>query len=127
MQHLYFSFMQTYRILLSPTSQRLAVHPLSPERGTCCMLFIGETLAFLLSLSVSSSIILSYALTKWYQLSPFTNANGFETIFCLEYLQILNALHMAGGRNNKGLLLWDISPLFQKFTEIPYNWYPGPY
>ena len=32
-------FIQTYSILLSTTSQRLAVHPLSPERETCCMLF----------------------------------------------------------------------------------------
>ena len=91
------------------------------------MLFIGETLAFLLSLSVSSSIILSYALTKWYQLSTIRLADGFETIFCLECLQILNALHMAGGRNNKGLLLRDTSHLFPKFIEFPYNWYPGPY
>ncbi len=32
------SYALTYSILLSPTSQRLAVHPLSPERETCCML-----------------------------------------------------------------------------------------
>ena len=89
MQHLYFSFMQTYRILLSPTSQRLAVHPLSPERETCCMLFTCETIAFLLSLSVSSSIILSYALTKWYQLStdirrsPFLSRKERRFVFSL--------------------------------------------
>ena len=32
------SYALTYSNLLSPTSQRLAVHPLSPERETCCML-----------------------------------------------------------------------------------------
>ena len=58
---------------------------------------------------------------------PSDESDGFETIFCLECLQILNALHMAGGRNNKGLLLRDTSHLFLEFIEFPYNWYPGPY
>ncbi len=29
--------------------------------------------------------------------------------------------------NDKGLSLPDTSPLFQKFMEFPYNWYPDPY
>ena len=58
---------------------------------------------------------------------PFAKANGFETMDCLESLPILDILYMAGGRNNKGLLLRDTSHLFLKFIEFPYNWYPGPY
>ena len=32
---------------------------------------------------------------------PSDESDGFETIFCLECLQILNALHMAGGSTLK--------------------------
>ena len=49
-----------------PTS---SVHPFSPERKTCYMLFISEAMAFLLSLSVSSSVILSFVPTYCNQLS----------------------------------------------------------
>ena len=41
------SYPLTYSILLSPTSQRLAVLPFSPERETCCMLPICRAFAFL--------------------------------------------------------------------------------
>ena len=41
------SYALTYSILLSPTSQRLAVHPLSPERETCCMLSFCRAFEFL--------------------------------------------------------------------------------
>ena len=34
----------------------------------------------------------------------YAEANGFETTDCLECLQILNILYMAGERNNKRLL-----------------------
>ena len=50
-----------------PTS---SVHPFSPERKTCYMLFISEAIAFLLSLSFSSSVILSFVPTYRNQLSP---------------------------------------------------------
>ena len=50
---------------------------------------------------------------------PFVETNGFETTDCLECLQILDVLYMAGGRNNKGLLLRDTSHLFPKFIEFP--------
>ena len=43
---------------------------LSPERETCCLLFISEAMAFLLSLSVSSSVMLSFVPTYCNQLSP---------------------------------------------------------
>ena len=58
---------------------------------------------------------------------PFANADGFETTDCLECLQILDCLYMAGWRNNNVLLSRDTSHLFPKFIEFPYNWYPGPY
>ena len=67
----------TYSILLSPTSQRLAVHPLSPERETCCLLFISEAMAFLLSLSVSSSVMLSFVPPYCNQLSPIFDGPPF--------------------------------------------------
>ena len=67
----------TYSILLSPTSQRLAVHPLSPERETCCLLFISEAMAFLLSLSVSSSVMLSFVPPYCNQLSPLFDGPPF--------------------------------------------------
>ena len=38
-----YSYTLTYRILLSPTSQRLAVRPFSPERETFCMLSFAPT------------------------------------------------------------------------------------
>ena len=60
-------------------------------------------------------------------LSTICYADGFETRFCLKCLQITGVSYMAGGRNNKGLLLRDTSHLFLKFIEFPYNWYPGPY
>ena len=41
------SYPLTYSILLSTTSQRLAVRPFSPERETCCMLPICRAFAFL--------------------------------------------------------------------------------
>ena len=41
------SYPLTYSILLSPTSQRLAVRLFSPERETCCMLPICSFFAFL--------------------------------------------------------------------------------
>ena len=41
-----------------------------PERETCCMLFISEAMAFLLLLSISSSVILSFVPTYCNQLSP---------------------------------------------------------
>ena len=41
-----------------------------PERETCYMLFISEAIAFLLSLSVSSSVILSFVPTYCNHLSP---------------------------------------------------------
>ena len=40
------SYPLTYSILLSTTSQRLAVRPFSPERETCCMLPICRVFAF---------------------------------------------------------------------------------
>ena len=68
-------------------------------------------------LSVLFEIILHQALKQ----------TGETTRACRFCLQVLNFLQMEGWRNNKGLLLRDTSPLFQKFTEFPYNWYPGPY
>ena len=41
-----YSYTLTYRILLSPTSQRLAVRPFSPERETFCMLSLSATFSF---------------------------------------------------------------------------------
>ena len=42
----HYSYTLTYRILLSPTSQRLAVRPFSPERETFCMLSLSATFSF---------------------------------------------------------------------------------
>ena len=53
-----------------PPSDESDGPPLSPERETCCMLFISEAMAFLLSLSVSSSVMLSFVPTYCNQLSP---------------------------------------------------------
>ena len=50
---------------------------------------------------------------------PSDESDGFETIFCLECLQILNALHMAGGRGNNVLLPRDTNLLSKKFIEFP--------
>ena len=47
-----------------------------PERETCCMLFISEAMAFLLLLSISSSVILSFVPTYCNQLSPIRLADG---------------------------------------------------
>ena len=47
-------------------------------------------------------------------------AGGEMTTSCHFCLQILNALHMAGGRNNKGLLLRGANLPVQKFEEFPY-------
>ena len=46
------SYPLTYSILLSTTSQRLAVRPFSPERETCCMLPVNQ-------------LSCAYFLTKW--------------------------------------------------------------
>ena len=53
-----------------PPSAEADGPPFSPERKTCYMLFISEAIAFLLSLSVSSSVILSFVPTYCNQLSP---------------------------------------------------------
>ena len=78
-----------------------------PERETCCMLFIGEILAFLLSLSVSSSIILSYALTKWYQLSTIFDGPPFspERSFVLQAFLFLAFVFLSFIRKNSSSLL----------------------
>ena len=52
-----------------PPSAEADGPPFSPERKTCYMLFISEAIAFLLSLSVSSSVILSFVPTYCNQLS----------------------------------------------------------
>ena len=74
---------------------------------------------FFYKMIIANTFIFSFALTKWYQLSPIRCADGFETTDCLECLQILDVLYMAGGRNNKGLLLRDTSHLLLKFIEFP--------
>ena len=52
-----------------PPSAEADGPPFSPERKTCYMLFISEAIAFLLSLSFSSSVILSFVPTYCNQLS----------------------------------------------------------
>ena len=50
---------------------------------------------------------------------PSAEADGFETTACLECLQILDVLYMAGGRGNNVLLPLDTNLLSKKFIEFP--------
>ena len=49
--------------------------PFSPERETCCMLSINKAMAFLLSLSISSSVMLSFVPTYKYELTLIVGAS----------------------------------------------------
>ena len=62
-------------IVNSTFHQPQAGPPFSPERETGCMLFISEAMAFLLSLSVSSSVILSFVPTYQYELTLMVGRN----------------------------------------------------
>ena len=68
---------------------------------------------------MQTTSMLSYVLTQREQLSTIRIADGFETTACLECLQILDVLYMAGGRGNNVLLPRDTNLLSKKFIEFP--------